>query len=109
MRGEKYVDVADAYGWPVRQGEAAFAGTPDAPVLEVTAADGTVETIEAAHYLVATGSRPWVPPIEGLDGVEYLTSTTAMELSEVPSRCWCSAAATWPWSRPSCSPGSARR
>ena len=41
MRSEKYIDVAEAYGWPVRQGEAAFAGTPDASVLEVTAADGT--------------------------------------------------------------------
>lgn len=84
MRGEKYFDVAEAYGWPVRQGQAAFAGTPDAPVLEVTAAEGTVETIESAHYLIATGTRPWVPLIQGLDGVEYLTSTSAMELSERP-------------------------
>ncbi|PKQ23723.1 MAG: mercury(II) reductase [Actinobacteria bacterium HGW-Actinobacteria-5] len=84
MRAEKYVDVADAYGWPVRQGDAGFAGTPDAPVLYVTAADGTVETIEAAHYLIATGSRPWAPPIEGLDETGYLTSTSAMELSAVP-------------------------
>jgi len=84
MRSEKYVDVAEAYGWQVRQGDAAFTGTPEAPVLEVTTADGTVEAIESAHYLIATGARPWAPPIEGLDGVEYLTSTTAMELSEVP-------------------------
>jgi mercuric reductase len=84
MRSEKYVDVADAYGWPVRQGDATFAGTPGAPVLEVTAADGTVETVEAAHYLIAAGARPWVPPIEGLDGVGSLTSTSAMELDEVP-------------------------
>ncbi len=53
-------------------------------LLEVTAADGTVETIEAAHYLIATGSRPWAPAIEGLDGVDFFTSTSAMELSEVP-------------------------
>lgn len=84
MRGEKYFDVAEASGWPVRQGDAAFAGTPDAPVLEVTAADGTVETIETAHYLIATGSAPWAPPVEGLDDVGYLTSTSAMELTEVP-------------------------
>ena len=84
LRGEKYVDIADSYGWQIRHGDAAFAGTPDAPVLEVTAADGTVETIEAEHYLVATGSRPWAPPIDGLDEVGYLTSTTAMELTEVP-------------------------
>ncbi len=84
LRGEKYVDVADSYGWQIRHGDAAFAGTPDAPVLEVTAADGTVETIEAPQYLVATGSRAWAPPIDGLEETGYLTSTTAMELTEVP-------------------------
>ena len=84
MRGEKYIDVAESYGWQVRHGEAAFAGTPDAPLLEITAADGSVELVEAEHYLVATGARPWAPPIDGLDGVDYLTSTSAMELSEVP-------------------------
>jgi len=84
MRGEKYADVADSYGWHVRRGDAGFAGTPDAPVLEVTAADGAVETIEAEHYLVATGARPWAPPIDGLDEAGYLTSTTAMDLTEVP-------------------------
>ena len=84
LRGEKYVDVADSYGWKVRRGEAIFAGTPESPLLEVTGTDGTVEVIEAAHYLVATGARAWAPPIDGLDDVGYLTSTTAMELAEVP-------------------------
>ena len=84
MRDEKYVDVADSYGWQVRHGEAAFTGTPEDPLITVTAPDGTVETIEAQHYLVATGSRPWAPPIEGLEEVGYLTSTTAMELTEIP-------------------------
>lgn len=27
LRGEKYADVADSYGWAVRRGDAAFAGT----------------------------------------------------------------------------------
>ena len=90
MRSEKYADVAASYGWPIVQGDATFAGTSDAPVLEVARADGTTETVHAEHYLIATGSRPWTPSIAGLavpddpGGVEYLTSTTAMELEEVP-------------------------
>ena len=84
LRGEKYVEVADSYGWQIRHGGAAFAGTPDAPLLQITGAEGTVETIEAEHYLVATGSRPWAPPIDGLDETGYLTSTSAMELAKVP-------------------------
>ncbi|MDQ0278838.1 mercuric reductase [Arthrobacter silviterrae] len=84
MRSEKYVDLISDYGWELRQGNAVFAGTPEEPVLEVTRANGTCEAVTAAHYLVATGSAPWVPPIEGLSDTEYLTSTTAMELDEVP-------------------------
>ncbi|MFJ9314191.1 mercury(II) reductase [Pimelobacter simplex] len=90
MRAEKYADVAASYGWPIVQGDATFAGTGDAPTLEVARADGTTETVEAEHFLLATGSRPWIPSIPGLagpddpSGVEYLTSTTAMALDEVP-------------------------
>lgn len=84
MRAEKYVDLAAEYGWELRQGDATFAGTADEPLLEVTGPDGTVETVRAAHYLVATGSTPWAPPIAGLETIDYLTSTTAMELDEVP-------------------------
>lgn len=84
MRTEKYVDLIGEYGWELRQGTASFAGTIDAPVLNVTGFDNTVSTISSAHYLIATGSTPTIPDIEGLDEVGYLTSTTAMELEEVP-------------------------
>ncbi|MHA7306742.1 mercury(II) reductase [Arthrobacter sp. TMN-49] len=84
MRSEKYVDLIADYGWDLRQGNAVFAGSQDDPVLEITGADGARESVRAAHYLVATGSAPWVPPIQGLANVDYLTSTTAMELEEVP-------------------------
>ncbi|WP_454850137.1 mercury(II) reductase [Promicromonospora soli] len=84
LRAEKYVDLVDAYGWKLLRGDARFEGTPDAPVLAVTMSAGGVETVEADHYLVATGARPAVPAIDGLDRVDYLTSTTAMELDEVP-------------------------
>ncbi|KUP27015.1 mercury(II) reductase [Kocuria rhizophila] len=84
MRSEKYVDLIADYGWDLRQGDAAFTGTAQDPVLEITSGDGAVETVRARHYLVATGSAPWTPPIPGLEEVDYLTSTTAMELPEVP-------------------------
>ena len=84
LRGEKYEDVADAYGWRVLHADASFVGSPDAPVLHTVTGDGEVEMIEAEHYLVATGSAPWAAPISGLATVDYLTSPTAMELTEVP-------------------------
>ncbi|WAH98097.1 mercury(II) reductase [Arthrobacter sp. MMS18-M83] len=84
MRSDKYIDLIENYGWELRQGNAVFAGGHDDPVLEITGPDGARESIGAAHYLVATGSASWAPPIEGLADLDYLTSTTAMELEEVP-------------------------
>lgn len=84
MRSDKYVDLIAEYGWELRGGNAEFAGTKDDPVLEISGANGPHESVRAAHYLVATGSTPWAPPIEGLADLDYLTSTTAMELDEVP-------------------------
>lgn len=84
MRAEKYTDLAAAYGWQVIAGTARFTGTADDPRLEVDLNDGGGTAIEARHYLVATGSAPWVPTIPGLDEAGYLTSATAMELTEMP-------------------------
>lgn len=84
LRTEKYLDIAEDYGWALLRGQASFDGTPNAPVVQVTAEDGTSRLVVAAHYLVATGSRPTIPAIDGLDQVDYLTSTTAMELKELP-------------------------
>lgn len=84
LRAEKYVDLIDGYGWDLRHGDAAFAGSVDHPALTIRAWDESVETVRAAHYLVATGSVPWAPPIDGLADVDYLTSTTAMQLDELP-------------------------
>jgi mercuric reductase len=40
--------------------------------------------MEAGRFIIATGSSPTVPPVEGLAGVPYLTSTGALDLGEVP-------------------------
>ena len=40
--------------------------------------------VEARRFVLATGSRPVVPPIEGLDGVDYLTNETIFDLRERP-------------------------
>jgi mercuric reductase len=84
MQAEKYTGLAIAYGWQIIAGAARFAGSADDPRLEVDLNDGGAATIEAAHYLVATGSAPQIPPIPGLAQVGYLTSTTAMELTGLP-------------------------
>jgi len=78
LRGWKYEDLAKEYGFEIIGGEARFTG-PD-----TVTADG--REIRAAHYLIATGASPWAPPIPGLAEAGCLTSTTAMDLKELPER-----------------------
>ncbi|WP_159903240.1 dihydrolipoyl dehydrogenase family protein [Salinirussus salinus] len=42
------------------------------------------ERVSGERVVVAAGSRPLVPPIDGLDEVDYLTSTDALYLREQP-------------------------
>lgn len=81
LQAGKYVDLADDYGIEIVAGSARFL---PGPRLVVDLAAGGQRPIDAAVYLIATGAAPWVPPIRGLDQVAYLTSTTAMELTELP-------------------------
>jgi pyruvate/2-oxoglutarate dehydrogenase complex dihydrolipoamide dehydrogenase (E3) component len=48
---------------------------------EVQAGD---HTIRARRFVIATGSRPFVPPIQGVDTVPYLTNETIFDLRERP-------------------------
>jgi mercuric reductase len=76
MRGAKYADVAEAYGVQVRPGQASFLDK------ETLAVDG--QPLRARAYIVATGAQPARPDLPGLNEVDWLTSTTAMELHELP-------------------------
>src|SRR5205814_3726568 len=40
--------------------------------------------LEAERILIATGSRTAVPPVEGIDDVEWIDHISALELTEVP-------------------------
>ena len=78
LRQVKYADLVEDYGFAVVPGHARFSG-PE--VLEV---DG--RSIQARVFLVATGASPALLAVPGLDEAGYLTSTSALELTEVPKR-----------------------
>ena len=77
LRQAKYADVADAHGFPVHYGQATFA---DEATLLV---DG--QPVPAPAYVVATGVAPAIPDLPGIEQIDYLTSTTAMEQQELPA------------------------
>lgn len=53
--------------------------------IEVVTADGP-RTFTAAQIVIATGARPTVPDLPGLEAVGYLTSETVWGLRELPAR-----------------------
>ena len=56
----------------------------DAHTVEVALNEGGTRTLTADRIAINTGTRPVIPPIDGLDEVDPLTSTSIMELGAVP-------------------------
>lgn len=77
LRVEKYLTVLDAYeGVTVVRGRAELLGRGRVRVGE--------REIAARKIIIATGTRPSVPPIPGLHAAGALDSTTVMELDRLP-------------------------
>ncbi len=62
-------------------GEASFASPKE---LEIKLQDGGTRRITADSIFIDVGTRPTLPDTEGLEEAGYLTSTTLMELQEIP-------------------------
>ena len=54
--------------------------------VQVTANDGTVQVLSTRCIVIATGARPFVPALPGIDDVGYLTSDTLWGLRDQPKR-----------------------
>ena len=42
------------------------------------------QAISSDKFIIATGTRPLIPPIEGIEQVDYLTNELVLELNELP-------------------------
>jgi mercuric reductase len=76
LRREKYAHLIAAYGWELVQGEASFLDPHTLTVQD--------RRIAADAFVLATGARPAVPSIAGLERVDYLTSTSLLDLKRLP-------------------------
>jgi mycothione reductase len=68
--------IAEAENLDFYEGEGQFV---DDYTIEVNG-----ETIKGDKVFIASGSRPLIPPIKGLDGVDYLTNEAVLQLKERP-------------------------
>ncbi|MGI9022102.1 MAG: dihydrolipoyl dehydrogenase family protein [Acidimicrobiales bacterium] len=62
-----------------------FASLVGPHTVRVTGADGSVSDLETRFVLLCPGSRPAVPPVEGLADAGFLTSENVFELERGPS------------------------
>lgn len=76
LRQAKYIDLLPEYnGIAYLEGQARLA---DGGVI----VNGSF--VKAPKIIIVTGARPAVPLIPGIDEVDFLTSTTALDLQELP-------------------------
>lgn len=82
-RQSKYIKVAaETAGIEIAEGHAAFVSAHEIQIGD--------RIVRGERFFIATGSRPTIPDIEGLDATPYLTSDLlsageAMELAEAPA------------------------
>lgn len=82
LRAAKYQKILDAN--PALSLIKGWARFKDANTLIVSQNDGTQQQVHADKVLIATGSTPTIPPIEGLSGTPYWTSNEALFAEEMP-------------------------
>ncbi|MBB5438095.1 pyruvate/2-oxoglutarate dehydrogenase complex dihydrolipoamide dehydrogenase (E3) component [Pedobacter sp. AK017] len=73
--------LEDTDGLDLIFGEAEFSGNK---ALTVTTYDGGVQKFTADLIFINTGAKTIIPPIKGLSAINYLTSTTILDLEEAP-------------------------
>ena len=54
--------------------------------VDITREDGSTQRLSTRSIVIATGARPFVPPIPGIEQVGYLTSDNVWDLRELPQR-----------------------
>jgi mycothione reductase len=74
---------ADNANVTVYDGTGRFTGTKE---LTVDGKDGTTSVLTGDQFVLATGSRPIVPFVPGLEEVGYHTSNTIMRIDDLPRR-----------------------
>lgn len=74
--------LTDTPGLDVIRGHATFSGPK---TLSIAVHDSEPRSITADQIVINTGARPAVPTIDGIANIPFLTSTTIMELAEVPN------------------------
>ncbi len=76
-------EVFEEMGVEVIFGAAKFTGPHE---IVVGQKDGGSRTLKAKRFCISTGSRPFTPPIEGLEQTGYITNEDVFHIKDLPKR-----------------------
>lgn len=82
LREAKYQNILESN--PALSLIKGYARFKDSNTLIITKAEGREEELKADRFLIATGSKQSIPPIEGLADTPYWTSTELLFSEELP-------------------------
>jgi pyruvate/2-oxoglutarate dehydrogenase complex dihydrolipoamide dehydrogenase (E3) component len=71
----------EAMGINVVQGKASFV---DDHIIKIFQKNGKTQTVSSRYFFICAGASALVPPIDGLDSVDYLTSESIFEIDKLP-------------------------
>lgn len=88
VRREVYEDADDPkifedMGIQIAWGSASFV---DEHTLTLTDSDGLRREISGKYIFICTGAKAFVPPIKGIDSVDYLTNESLFEVDNMPGK-----------------------
>lgn len=88
VRRKVYEDADDPQifedmGIEIVDGKASFV---DEHTLKITDSDGLQREVTGKYIFVCTGAKAFVPPIKGVDTVDYLTNESLFEIDDMPEK-----------------------
>ncbi|MEO9887127.1 MAG: FAD-dependent oxidoreductase [Balneola sp.] len=86
IRDEVYEDadrpeIYEDMGIEVVEGDASFI---DAHTIEIKSENGETRKVTSRFFFIAAGGSAFVPPIDGIDSVNYLTNDSLFDIEELP-------------------------
>ena len=76
-------EIFENMGIEVVNGTARFTGEHQ---LAIERRDGDRREVSSRYFFICTGGSAFVPPIDGIDEVDYLTNESLFEMDELPER-----------------------
>ena len=84
-RNSKYEDVINQYkNVTLFEGKARFSGPRTVEIVDLTGRK--TKEITGSNFIIATGSTPAVPKIDGIEKIKYLTSDNIWQINKLPER-----------------------